>query len=513
MRKRFWMSALFACGLSLAAFAAPQDKALFDATIKHVDMGGEMLQYQNTRALQEIVDKIPAVVKIFAEGEPMAPTIDSAVQSVIKLLNIKAIKAGAASSVEVAPGIYCLKDFILVDMQAKALFIDPDMPNTILDWQGLPADTRIAIKQYVNLNRIWQMVYNEIKNNQDPQIRQLADMIDAVRQQQGIDIHALFASFDGDVEILLTGTSLEDAAAKVVIPDKNGSISALLKIVAPPQGDSNIATVPTPVANIKVIYEQGKITAVSNEKLLAEPVETLGDKAEYKKYARILPERGYGYCIVDLPAELINMGKAAIGDEKELLAVIDMFIRPVSIVCVGSTKKDGFAATVASNFSIAQLMQSFSGAAASLPTLAGMILPALNAARDRGKQVNCISNLKQFGVAVMVYGADHDDKAPASIDDLVKDNTYIQEDVCEDIIFLAPGKKLFGNFNPSTFPIAICDRCSHNENQVDILYADGHVSSMPVSADADEEDIIRTIAEQGNLSQADTDFLLKQLGE
>lgn len=511
MGKRFWMSAFFACGLSLAAFAAPQDKATFDATIKHVDMGGEMLQYQNTRGMQEFFAKIPAAVRIFTAGQEYAATVDCAVESVLKLINIQAYKAYAASSAEAYPGIYNFKTFALLDMQAKSLFIDPNAPNKPLDWQSLPADTRFAVKQYINLGRVWNMVYNEAKNNKDPQIRQLADMVVAARQN-GIDIHALFASFDGDIEILLTGTSLEDAAAKVVIPDKNGSISALLKMLVPPQGDSNVGVIPTPVANIKVIYEQGKITAVSNDKLLTRPTQTLGNKAEYEQYARLLPHSGNGYCVIDISADIINLGKTAAADEEQLVALIDLLFRPISAVGVSRTEKDGYSTNFAGNISIAQLIQIISSGAGVLPTAAGILVPALNSAQDRAKQATCVNNLKQLGLAVMMSADEHDGLAPADINAMVKAG-YITEDVCSDLIYLGKNLKLSLVKNPSGYPIAICDRCSHESNQVHILFADGHVIGMPVAEDSSEEDILQMIANMNNLQQAELDALQKQLGE
>lgn len=60
--------------------------------------------------------------------------------------------------------------------------------------------------------------------------------------------------------------------------------------------------------------------------------------------------------------------------------------------------------------------------------LAGMLLPALNKARDRAKEIKCISNLKQIGLATTMYLADNDDyyminynmnSVQASFDDLL----------------------------------------------------------------------------------------------
>ena len=44
--------------------------------------------------------------------------------------------------------------------------------------------------------------------------------------------------------------------------------------------------------------------------------------------------------------------------------------------------------------------------------LAGMLLPALGKAKAKGKSIACINNLKQTGLAMMLYSDENDDYIP-----------------------------------------------------------------------------------------------------
>jgi len=44
--------------------------------------------------------------------------------------------------------------------------------------------------------------------------------------------------------------------------------------------------------------------------------------------------------------------------------------------------------------------------------LAGQLLPALSTAREKGRQANCINNLKQFSLAIEIYYQDYKDYPP-----------------------------------------------------------------------------------------------------
>lgn len=48
--------------------------------------------------------------------------------------------------------------------------------------------------------------------------------------------------------------------------------------------------------------------------------------------------------------------------------------------------------------------------------LAGMLLPALGKAKDRGKKTGCFNNLKQMGYAMLMFAEDNDERVPRGND-------------------------------------------------------------------------------------------------
>jgi prepilin-type processing-associated H-X9-DG protein len=58
-------------------------------------------------------------------------------------------------------------------------------------------------------------------------------------------------------------------------------------------------------------------------------------------------------------------------------------------------------------------------ASGGVPIMAAMLLPALNQAREKARDANCASNLKQIGLACHLYADKHGGKFPDSLDQLV----------------------------------------------------------------------------------------------
>jgi prepilin-type N-terminal cleavage/methylation domain-containing protein/prepilin-type processing-associated H-X9-DG protein len=70
--------------------------------------------------------------------------------------------------------------------------------------------------------------------------------------------------------------------------------------------------------------------------------------------------------------------------------------------------------------------------------LAGMLLPALAKAKEKGRRIVCMSNLKQQGLACMMYLSDYGDRFPNTNNDAA-------------LTFNSWGGKLGGRFAPTKF--------------------------------------------------------------
>lgn len=72
--------------------------------------------------------------------------------------------------------------------------------------------------------------------------------------------------------------------------------------------------------------------------------------------------------------------------------------------------------------------------------LAGMLLPALNAAREKARTLSCISNQKQLGLALNIYAMDNKDYFPT----LIKPGSFTWVNLV--FPYLSQGKTLPGSY-------------------------------------------------------------------
>jgi prepilin-type processing-associated H-X9-DG protein len=131
-----------------------------------------------------------------------------------------------------------------------------------------------------------------------------------------------------------------------------------------------------------------------------------------------------------------------------------------------------------------------------------ILLPALNRAREQANSVKSMSNLRQIGLAAMMYANDNKGRFPddmaalqAHVPDLVPqvfvnpatgtavppplEGAALKEWLNEraDYVYAGKGKKAT---DPSTSQTVLAyERPGTVRERINILFADGHVESMP----------------------------------
>ena len=128
--------------------------------------------------------------------------------------------------------------------------------------------------------------------------------------------------------------------------------------------------------------------------------------------------------------------------------------------------------------------------------LAGMLLPALSKAREKARRINCSGNLKQIGLALLMYSGEYDGFFPndqtfqhrnvmviASNGYLADGKVYGCPSFTQvssvasimDYIYVGSGIK-DDNDNPTTNSLAYDRQNNHPANAwMNVLFIDGHV--------------------------------------
>ena len=143
--------------------------------------------------------------------------------------------------------------------------------------------------------------------------------------------------------------------------------------------------------------------------------------------------------------------------------------------------------------------------------LAGMLLPALSKAREKARRVNCAGNMKQIGLALLMYSGEYDgffanqnDPGTTSLAILATEN-YLSDgkvygcpsttnpsstSATMNYIYIGSGLK-DDNDDPTENSLAYDAQNNHPNNAwMNTLFIDGHVQgAKPVDGDAKFDNI------------------------
>jgi prepilin-type processing-associated H-X9-DG protein len=140
--------------------------------------------------------------------------------------------------------------------------------------------------------------------------------------------------------------------------------------------------------------------------------------------------------------------------------------------------RDGFTTQVYSPIGLQ--LGGFGGAQAGF--MAGLLLPALNQAREKARQATCLSNLRQIGLACHMHADQHNGKFPDKLEDLSSDILPNRK------VLTCPSSKLPDGQNSyvyisgltpgDTDKILAYDADGNHRLGRNVLYADGHALWM-----------------------------------
>ena len=125
--------------------------------------------------------------------------------------------------------------------------------------------------------------------------------------------------------------------------------------------------------------------------------------------------------------------------------------------------------------------------------LAGMLLPALNQAREKARRMNCAGNLKQIALASIMYAGDDVEhgRFPDNLAQLHEQKYLmngmvygcpsadpISESAADsDYVYVGVGLK-DTHRNPTTTVLAYCDPANHDYQWINVLFLGGHVEGQ-----------------------------------
>jgi prepilin-type processing-associated H-X9-DG protein len=399
----------------------------------------------------------------------------------------------------------------------------------------LPATTAFACFSDFDGQLGWEWLGDMINDSGIPDAQTKFNGQQAQLQSMGIDLDKLIGSIDGQIGVVFTidesrtqvfdgpdgQLQVPDIALMIVIQVKDSSIYDLATSMVPPDigvrrtdtAAMKAVTMPIPVP-VPIKFEptlaqsHGYLMLASNADIIDEAMAVLdGNKngltttSEFKLLARDVPTQGVNFHYVSerLGSSIAGIMEQALeqapdpdnGGVQVAMALVDD-AKGFHSYGVFEHREDGFYFTGNASTGVGNIIV-IPAVVGPTAILAGMLLPALNQAREKARRMNCAGNLKQIALASIMYAGDDVEhgRFPDNLAQLHEQKYLMNGKVygCpsaepmsesaadSNYVYVGAGLK-DTNRDPATTVLAYCDPANHHYAWMNVMFVDGHVSGQ-----------------------------------
>ena len=415
------------------------DEKIFAETIKNVDTGGKMLQFYNTQQLASQVKQILEVLIKIGElnSQNMNPAEKANMEMGIQVFNqlidasgIDCFKSYAISEKLDKDGMYLTKTFAYTTNNPHGLLFKIVGENTPFKrLNNIPKDCNIAIGAHINTLKIYKALKEESAKSENAQITTLPMMIEQVfNQKTGKYLIDILKSASGEYQFLLQA-DLVKANKKapiasepivkmtLIIPNEDNVLGNFLaemldealktdkQIFKNKEGEYSLikdATVPKWI-NPKLKIMKDIIIFTTDAKFASKCINNKDASYASKILEDLNVDKqngGLSYTILDLNKNLINKVKKLIPPPIAQQFNVELGkLNELKLYSLDYRLKNGFKSVMKCNFELNQF-QTLAGmnSITNASIAAGMLLPALGAAREKARIIQETKKLQKIQI-------------------------------------------------------------------------------------------------------------------